>query len=407
MTRIKLPKTAVIRTRRRGAKATAIVLSSLLALTAAEILLRAFAPRRTVEVLSGLYPAMFKSSDYLPYRLRENYSGRLATTEFDTSIRINSRGYRNAEFGPGGDESLRILVIGDSFTFGWGVEANETYADRLRQILAERYPSRPVEVINAGFAACYSPDTYYLYLKEEGLRLDPDVIIVGVFVGNDLDSDFAFENEWVETDAAGLPLRIRNRNSQVVGNVWLPRVIPFRYRAPLVHRLHVFQALADLWWELKPRLTAGIAHGVMASLDAWSGEPDDVPFIYRTNYAERTSQVMSRVQSLLAGMQRLAMQQRIPLYIMLIPDRVQFAPDAFRGLNAEIAKPQRLLREFFDREGMQYLDLLPLTDPVLGRSMYFPMDGHWNTLGHRSAAEQMAVYLIEHLKAVRGRKPSS
>jgi hypothetical protein len=35
------------------------------------------------------------------------------------------------------------------------------------------------------------------------------------------------------------------------------------------------------------------------------------------------------------------------------------------------------------------------------------MDGHWNTLGHRSAAEQMAVYLIEHLKAVRGRKPSS
>jgi hypothetical protein len=381
---------------KRAGQLLALLVSSLVALVAAEVFFRTFAPKRTSEVLAGQYPAMFKASDYLPYRLRENYTGRLATSEFDTRVRINSLGYRGEDFAVEKGSRLRVLVIGDSFTFGWGVEDTDTYAFRLQQALAKRFPGRSVEVINAGFAACYSPDTYYLYLKNEGLRLNPDLVIVGVFVGNDLDSNAAFENEWVEQDAAGLPLRIRSRESQVVGNLLLPREIPFRYRAPLVSRLHVFQAVADVWWELRPRLF-GAAHVVSAALHA-AQDDERVPFMYRLTYAERTEAVMQRVRTMFLGMKRLADSASIPLSFLVIPDRVQLADDAFAGLPAEVGKPQRLLRELFEREGLGYLDLLPwLKTAAATRTIYFPGDAHWNVLGHELAAERLSEFVAEEL----------
>lgn len=381
----------------RTPRVLAVLLSVVLTLAAAEALLRTFAPRRTIEVLSGSYPAMFEESDYLPYRLRSGYRGRLATDEFDTTIRINSRGYRGDEFTPAADDAFRILVIGDSFTFGWGVEDTETYASRLQQLLSSGQTVRRVEVINAGFAACYSPDTYYLYMKREGLALDPDLIVVGVYVGNDLDSAAAFENEWVEKDGQGLPLRIRNTTSHVVDNRLVPRVVPLRYRIPFLHRLHLFQGLADLWWALKGSGWLS-SFGAAATLHAATASDEHVPFIYRRTYAERTNTVMNRVMLLLSGMKRMASEAEVPLIFMIIPEQVQLRGNAWAGLPAEIGKPQRLLAEFFEREGLDYIDLLPsLTEATTSRAFYLPKDGHWSVAGHALAAQRLADALEPYL----------
>lgn len=386
----------------RTRRILAVLVSSVLSLLVAEVLLRTFAPRRTVEVLSGAYPAMFRERDYLPYGLREGYQGRLATAEFDTTVRINSRGYRGAEFAAEKGDAFRILVIGDSFTFGWGVEDSETYAAQLQRLLAARQPAQRIEVINAGFAACYSPDTYYLYLKREGLGLNPDLIVVGTYVGNDLDSLVAFENEWVETDAEGLPLRIRNTNSHVVGNMLLPRDVPLRYRLPVLHRLHLFQGMADLWWALKEQLQASVT--VSARLHAHAPDNDEgIPYIYRLTYAERTNTVMRRVESVFAGMDRLATEAGVPLVFMIIPEQVQLLENAFKGLPADIKKPQRLLSEFFEREGLAYVDLLPsFAKEGSSRMLYFPHDNHWTAAGHalgaRILADTVAPYLATALK---------
>jgi SGNH hydrolase-like domain, acetyltransferase AlgX len=376
----------------------AVLLSVVLSLAAAEVLLRTFAPRRTINVLAGVYPAMFEDSDYLPYRLRRGYRGRLATDEFDTIIRINSRGYRGDEFAPGADDAFRILVIGDSFTFGWGVEDTETYASRLQQLLlSSGRTSRRVEVVNAGFAACYSPDTYYLYMKREGLALDPDLIVVGVYVGNDLDSPAAFENEWVEHDAEGLPLRIRNTTSHVVDHMLLPRVVPLRYRIPVLHRLHLFQGIADLWWALKG---SGLlsSFGAATTLHAAGPTDDRVPFIYRLTYAERTNSVMNRVTSLFGGMKRLASEAEVPLVFMIIPEQVQLSANALDGLPADVGKPQRLLSEFFKREGLDYVDLLPsFAEATASQRLYVPKDGHWSVAGHSLGAQRLAEALVPYL----------
>lgn len=373
----------------------AIVLSTTVSLIAAELALRAFSPRRTYLALTDAYPAMFDASDTLPYRLRPNYSGRLASSEFDTGITINAQGYRGAAFTAQKGDARRLLVIGDSFTFGWGVNDDETYPAVVERLLLSGSPPRRVEVINAGFAACYSPDTYYLYLKNEGLALNPDAIVVGVFIGNDLDSENAFENEWLETDAGGLPVRIRNAHTQVLDHYWVPRRIPVRYRIPIASRSHVFQGMVDIWWELAPKIKAwlpGVATIVYAS--SQDAPEDRVPYNYRFRYAERTESVFARVKTLLRAMHRLASEKGIPIYFMVIPEQSQLAPHVYAGLPADVDKPQRELAAFFDAEGMNYLDLQPwLRERGSLRRLYIPGDGHFTVEGNRLAAERLTAYL--------------
>jgi hypothetical protein len=372
--------------------AAAILLSTTVSLLATEVILRSYFPRRTFEVLAASYPAMFNESDYLPYRLRPNYRGRLARAEFDTEIRINSLGYRGEEFTRDKGDALRVLVIGDSYTFGWGVEDTETFSAHLQNTLRARYPGRRIEVINAGFAACNSPDTYYLYLKQEGLALHPDLILVGLFLGNDLDSPFALEHEWYEKDAQGLPLRIRNLDSQVQGHYLLPRPVPMRYRVPVLSRSHVFQGMFDIWWSVAPMLRSALPDAV-ATLHAQP--PDErVPPNYRLEYSERTEMVFNRVRGLFQGMNQLAKDVNTPLAFMLIPEAFQMNPEALKGLPGDIEKPQRVLAEFFQREGIRYLDFLPwMREKAAGRQMYFPQDGHWNVLANQLAGERLAEFV--------------
>jgi hypothetical protein len=74
---------------------------------------------------------------------------------------------------------LRILCLGDSFTFGEGVSDGETYPYYLQQMLPN------VEVINMGVHG-YGHDQTLIYLKEEGVKYRPDIVILG-FLAQDND----------------------------------------------------------------------------------------------------------------------------------------------------------------------------------------------------------------------------
>ena len=78
---------------------------------------------------------------------------------------------------------LRVLAIGDSFTFGVGVQHEDCWTEVLERGLRERRGD--AEVINAGFAAGYHPGSYEDWIATSGLRLEPDVVIVGLCL-NDL-----------------------------------------------------------------------------------------------------------------------------------------------------------------------------------------------------------------------------
>ena len=97
-------------------------------------------------------------------------------------VAINSKGLRDREFAyartPG---TLRILMLGDSFTEGWGVELKDTFSKRLERLYAARGVT--TEVINAGVGN-YNTVMEVNYFLDEGRKYDPDIVVLN-FTFND------------------------------------------------------------------------------------------------------------------------------------------------------------------------------------------------------------------------------
>ena len=98
---------------------------------------------------------------------------------------INRLGFRGpAPRSPKPDGLVRVLAVGDSTTFGWGVGDEEAYPAQLERRLRESAPSLGIDVINAGVSA-YNLHRTSRLLKHFGASLEPDVVLVGLF-WNDL-----------------------------------------------------------------------------------------------------------------------------------------------------------------------------------------------------------------------------
>jgi lysophospholipase L1-like esterase len=95
-------------------------------------------------------------------------------------VHINSLGTRGPEFKPAKPANIfRIVSLGDSKTFGWGLTEKETYSGVLEALLQEKAgPGRKIEVINAGVNA-YSYPQMQAYFKNVALKYSPDMVIIG------------------------------------------------------------------------------------------------------------------------------------------------------------------------------------------------------------------------------------
>jgi len=104
-------------------------------------------------------------------------------------VSTNSRGFRSPhEFeAPRRDGVTRIVVLGDSFTFGEEVGDGDCWPARLEQQLGD------VEVFNLAIHG-YGTDQQLRVLEEEGLRTRPDVVVVGFFLENILRNGLSFRD---------------------------------------------------------------------------------------------------------------------------------------------------------------------------------------------------------------------
>lgn len=92
--------------------------------------------------------------------------------------------------------AYRIAFIGDSYTFGQGVEEPRIFSERTRALLQEDVPDRKIEALNFGRPGL-NAIRECLILKEDALAYDPDVVVLG-FVLNDFsvkDTTVRFERE--------------------------------------------------------------------------------------------------------------------------------------------------------------------------------------------------------------------
>lgn len=100
-------------------------------------------------------------------------------------VKLNSEGFRDVEHALAPDPTQsRLLIVGDSFAFGWGIRRLE---DRLGEQLAARLKvktSRQWEVINASKPGLDTLDEI-AYLSRT-VKYKPDVVVL-VYVFNDID----------------------------------------------------------------------------------------------------------------------------------------------------------------------------------------------------------------------------
>jgi len=105
------------------------------------------------------------------------------TIDFEYTANINSIGIRDRELPRERGDAFRILAIGDSYTYGWGVAQEETWPHLLEAQLREE--GHNVEILNLGKPGTGPP--FYAELAERAIPLlRPDMVIVGMLQGNDL-----------------------------------------------------------------------------------------------------------------------------------------------------------------------------------------------------------------------------
>ena len=128
----------------------------------------------------------FEASETLGFRHRPGFSG-FATRPgvFRTSVRINRFGLRQGNL----DEQLQypntLLLLGDSFTFGLGVEEEEAFASLIQPDLN----ARGIGVLNAaqtGYSVEQELHLGTLLVPE----LEPEVILLCLYAQNDIRGDY-------------------------------------------------------------------------------------------------------------------------------------------------------------------------------------------------------------------------
>jgi lysophospholipase L1-like esterase len=158
-----------------------------LTLTAVEMILRFFYPidyrMPPPHIPDDVWRAFLHRASPIPglaYELvpnREKYS-------HGAVVKTNSWGMRDDEPLPKNDRSVhRIAVLGDSFTFGFGVSGEDTYPNVLERLLNKEIKGGKHEVLNFGVGG-YSTRDEALVLRHKALDWNPDLVIVGYFLND-------------------------------------------------------------------------------------------------------------------------------------------------------------------------------------------------------------------------------
>ena len=209
----------------------------------------------------------------LPYRPApgSRYRGRTRTDEFDFDYRHNRLGFRDEDHEIAKPEgTVRIVALGDSFTYGWGADYEATWLRRIETTLDSRPDRRgPVEVIKLGIPG-YHPRTELLVWEHHGRGYDPDLVVVGVGAGDVVDTRY----DMLDPFGGRLVDSVRRRRAALMGHPgrtlylhWQSSRVPLIWAAGLRGYLalpdrfdtsRVYEAggpFEDAWIETERRLT--------------------------------------------------------------------------------------------------------------------------------------------------------
>lgn len=171
------------------AVATALVL--VVALLAGEAVIRIVFPQNDAE-------RWFQADERYGYVLKRNFHQRLhyARDNVTIDVRTNSLGMRDREYDLSRSDAKRVLLLGDSFTFGEGLDAEFIFDTKLETLL--NGTGEPWIVLNTGVGG-WGTLQQTKYARDHFELFRPDVIVLTI-CGNDPWDDVAFEMDMKDND---------------------------------------------------------------------------------------------------------------------------------------------------------------------------------------------------------------
>jgi hypothetical protein len=356
-----------------------------------ELVLRAFGP-----IVPGSYQLgvlMIPNERYGHFHVA-NASAWYRTDEYLTHVRTNALGLRGPAIGrqptPG---RARILLAGDSFVEARQVAEHETTAALLGAAVGPT-----CEVVNAGVAG-WGTGEEYVYLRDAGLSLRPNLVILVFFMGNDVANNARRANP---------------------GSGW--------HTGP-GFRLQKDGSLAELDFDPTPEESAlslllgrlsfaftYVESGVLAKLGDQDDDDGRSGIVKRDLFSTRESSEVRRAwqltEALLDNVSRTVTEAGSRLLLVAAPASYQVYPGEAQWLRSQaksdrangtsevdmaLKAPNRHLAEIAERLGVAYLDLLPALRAAAATSprdrLYFESDAHWTAAGHRVAGRALATFL--------------
>jgi len=331
------------------------------------------------------------------YSVKRNYEQIFRSDEFYTVVKTNNLGWR--ESFDYNHEEIDIAFVGDSFTFGHGVNEGERYSDWTRMSLSPDY-----FVANFSPANGSAPVSQYLYLLQNQ-ELLPKHLVVGLFAWNDLREDMS-DTKMIH-DAFGSPIKTESLSSKVRRDGFIVAKNASDEPDPAwknLLRSTNFGSLILLSWhrlELSLLRDSREASGVTLSSNSPKTLFEDGVF---DATALESLQYVARLKDLVE-------HRGGNITVLYIPAsyRVGYYPyfcEYISGFTEDQCKALRTtngigesIADWCRRNDVQCLD--PTNEfrslEASGRHLYFPKDGHWNEEGHRSAGSIISEYLKRRL----------
>jgi GDSL-like Lipase/Acylhydrolase family len=278
-------------------------------------------------------------------------------------VRINSLGLRGGEPGLEGSGTLRILVFGDSYVFGVGVDEDHLFTTHLERLL-EPYFVNGLEVVNMGIAG-YSTDQELILWRELGVQLDPDVVILVV-----CDNDYLANSENFAWRQYYKPyFDIDDQDRLQLRNVPVPRLSRFqRVKLWLGRESNVWNFVRSR--ESDNPLLERFVQAFQVDVSRAPRRP------YRTTRAI------------------------VKTFVEEVRDAGAWVLVTSTGRRGENPAAFATLSPVLVEQRVDRLDLLPVLEAARtsepNRYWDFPGDTHWNRDAHEVAAEAVFAYLRDH-----------
>lgn len=166
---------------RLGSKILAVVIGLGLAAFIAELGMRGWGSHLSRS--DQLDPGLIQREPVRGWRVSPGWSGSHQHHDFSVKYSVDSAGFRRDPTFQSGASNW-VAVVGDSFTFGLGVNDSETFVSRLNGLTGGQF-------VNFGVPG-YSTDQEVLLSESEVLPRRPSELLLVVYLGNDLLDNLRF-----------------------------------------------------------------------------------------------------------------------------------------------------------------------------------------------------------------------